>query len=358
MVKIGVLNHSDGSGFQSYVAIKLSKEELNEQTDNEKIACNDHFISEADENLYTSYKTHFIPIKITRLLYIKKIDVNSIEKHAFNNSIDVIVNCSPAPVSPKFNTMLSKSESNSSQSLCSNLTEVLLNTCEHSLITKCTICSENAELKKKQEEGDENVMVNNDLPPIEMFSKSKTNEEKGKNDVSSWVDQTAHLTEEQRIAKQKYDELEARVALAKDNWNEVPIDYTPGPKEMEIFNSKLDKAFNELITVRTNISRRLLPVELNDNVVYNSFEALKQKAERRFEMLHKGIHIPEGFDFDAIPSCPRIYDEPISEETDDVSNPKFFTQNKNIKFFKSNQNSFSNQRRMRQPGQQNNVYFC
>ena len=348
MINIGVLNHSHESEFQSYVSIELSEDELKQQKAKTPIPCDENIPT---ENLYTSLNSHFIPIKMSRLLYIKKIDVNSIEKHAFKDKVESDVPCSPAPVSPKFKTILPASESNSSQSLCSNFTELLINTCVHNLVTACKICSENAEAESKKVEEDIDIIVEKDLP-IDLLIKNKASKLKGQNDLLSWVEESTVLTKEKILAKQKFDELEAKVALVKDKWDNVKQDILPEQDDKDFFNSKLDKAFNELITLRSNYTSRHIPVELDHNVVYNSFQDLKQKAERRFEMLQKGIHIPDNYVFDAIPTeSTKKFDAPIDEKNDDASKATFFPQNKNIKFFKSNQNTFTNPRRNNSTGQ-------
>lgn len=336
-MNIGELNHSNESEFQSYVAKELSEDDLNRMIVKPSTSCDEN---NSIENLYTSSNSHFVPIRMARRLFTKKIDVKSIEKHASAGEVEIAVPISPPPVSSNFSMKLPASQGNSSQSLCSNFTEHLMNNCAHNLVTACTICSENVETATNKEEI-ENVLVDRDLP-IEMFIKSKTNKINDPIDILGWVENSVYLTNERKLAMQMFDDLEAKVALTKDMWNEGQPDVLPEQDDSDFFNSKLDKAFNDLITIKSNYPTRQMPVELNQDVVYNSFQDLKQKAERRFEMRHKGIYIPHDYVFDAVPiTNNEIFDTPAEAKTDDVSNAKFFPQNKNIKFFKSNQNTFS-----------------
>lgn len=341
MVNIGDLNHSDGSGFQSYVAKELSEDELNQKTVKPPTSGDEN---NSIENLFTSVHSHFVPIKMARHLYVKKIDVNSIEKHATTDTIEIAVAISPPPISSNFSMKLPASQGNSSQSLCSNFTEHLINNCSHNLMTACKLCSGNTETEMKKEENENNVLVQVDKDlPIEMFINSKTNKINDQNDISGWVEHSAYLTKEKKLAKQKFDDLEAKVALTKDKWNEGLPDILPEQDDSDFFNAKLDKAFNDLITIKSNYPARRMPVELNQDVVYNSFQDLKQKAERRFEMRYKGIHIPDNYVFDAIPiTSNEKFNTPTGAKTGNASNSKFFPQNKNnTKFFKSNQNTFN-----------------
>ncbi|CAO1388610.1 unnamed protein product [Diamesa serratosioi] len=387
MNNIGVLDHIDESVFESYMRTQRSANKL-EQTNTKRPFS---FVkNDSNEDLYTSFKTHFVPVKKTRLLYIKKIDVNSIEKHAFKNTTDSVEQQddvpkteteiekiklylkmvfethhpegSPILESPKFDMKLAKSGTNSSQSLCSDLSELLLNTCSHNLVTTCNICIENAEIENKREKDEIKIMDLNDLPPNNMFLKSKTNMKKDKNAILSWVEKTTHLTEENRNIKQKLDFLEVKMELGKEKWHEQEKRIVPQRNYNieQLFDSKLESAFMDLVTVKMESSRRL-PVKLEAMVAHNSFQQLKQAAERRFEILHmldKDIPnvVPEVPEVTTVVvSTPKVTTPPIVP----VSKEKFYPQNnKNVKFFKSNQNAYSAQRRKKNSGHQNNIYLC